>query len=201
MSGGKVSQVQKSVQTFNRRIPASLKREQLGIAKTLRKERFQKEPFKALAALYDLLDRIYSHTDGLIACKKGCSYCCHMQVIVTQVEADYIAAQSGVTAKRLATPGNPDSESWINSSKPCPFLRANQCSIYLYRPVNCRTHVSFEQDAQKCGFDSTSNISMIDREASLPGAMQAYREIALRYGGHSADIRDFFEKSSVLLFK
>jgi Fe-S-cluster containining protein len=201
VSGGKVSQVQKSVQTFNQRIPASLKREQVGLAKTLRKERFQKEPFKALESLYDLLDRVYTHANGLIACKKGCSYCCHMQVIVTQMEADFIAVRSGVAAKRLAISGNPQAESWISSSRPCPFLRENQCSIYAYRPVNCRTHVSFEQDAQKCGFDSTSNILMIDREASLPGAMQAYREMALRYGGHSADIRDFFEKSSVFLFK
>lgn len=200
MSGGKISQAQKNVQAFDRRIPASLEREQVGIAKTLRKERYQKEPFKALETLYDLLDRVYAYADGLIACKKGCSYCCHMQVIVTQVEADFIATRSGVAAKRLSTPGNPNAESWISSSKPCPFLRAKQCSIYSYRPVNCRTHVSFEQDAKKCGFDSTSKISMIDRNASLPGAMQAYKEIALRHGGYSADIRDFFGNSSVLLF-
>ena len=200
MSGGKVSQVQKNIQAFNRRIPASLEREQVGLAKTLRKDRYQKEPFKALEALYDLLNRVYAHTDGLIACKKGCSYCCHMQVIVTQVEADFIAARSGVAAKRLTTPGNPNSGYWINAAKPCPFLRVNQCSIYAYRPVNCRTHVSFEQDAQKCSFDSTSKIAMLDREVSLPGAMQAYKEIALRHGGYNTDIRDFFGNSSVLLF-
>lgn len=200
MSSGKTSRVKKNLRTFNSRIPANLEREQVGLAKTLRKGRFQKEPFKALEVLYGLLDRFYSYSTGLVACKKGCSYCCHMQIRLSQIEADFISSKIGISAKKLRASTEIDPSSWVNPSNPCPFLRANECSIYSCRPMTCRTHVSLEETAEKCGFGSKAIISMVNRDTSLPGAMQAYKEMTIRYGGHNADIRDFFGGSEFLLF-
>lgn len=200
MSAGRTS-VQKNVQLFNRRIPVAIERDQKGLPKTLRKERYREEPFKALETIFDYLDRIFSYSEGLVACKKGCSFCCHMQVILTQVEADYIANKTGVPAKKLLQPPRTVADGWVDATKPCPFLKSHQCTIYPFRPVNCRTYVNFEETNEKCQFGSTSKIFMLDRDGSFPGAMQAYGELAARHGGYNGDIRDFFDSSSALTLK
>ncbi len=198
----KCDSFERKIRTFNKRIPMNLTREQDGLAKLLRKERYASNPFKALAETFESIDRTYSYADGLIACKKGCSYCCHMEIGLSQVEADYIADRVGVPAKRLTSQreeSNPDG--WIDPNKPCPFLRDGVCAIYPFRPMVCRTYVSFEDSNDKCRFDSTSKIHLIDREASLPGVLKAYAELVVQYGGFLGDIRDFFGVSSAVLIR
>lgn len=95
-------------------------------------------------------------SDIPIACKKGCSHCCHIWVSVSAPEALYIAkllkerGETAIAKVRLAnehTKGY-DFES-RNNSYPCPLLDGNTCSIYETRPKACR--LASSTDAAICG--------------------------------------------------
>ena len=87
-----------------------------------------------------------------LACKAGCTYCCHNVVMATAPEiflaaselrasydAGFVAAVAGRCDAVGATAG-------IRRS-PCPLLHDNLCSVYSARPTVCRKHTSFSVDA------------------------------------------------------
>ena len=89
-----------------------------------------------LASAYAFIDKVNSeHISKFTSCNKGCSHCCRIDVQLTNFEAEYIAVMTGV-------PHVIDSElSKGHRGSPCPFLKNNgECSIYLYRPLFCRTY-------------------------------------------------------------
>lgn len=195
MSDKKPSQVaEQLMRRWNSRIPKTLDAEDAILPKKLRKPRYAE--FEALQEIYKLLDRFYAFCSGLTPCQKGCSYCCHSEIAVSKVEADYIASVTGV---QLAMPTRfllRRSVNYCDPAKPCPFLAADGgCSIYPCRPMLCRTHVSFETDNAKCKFDSPEEtVFFVDRAKSFPGAMRAYLDLVERHypGGGFADIREYF---------
>jgi Fe-S-cluster containining protein len=81
-------------------------------------------------------------------CKKGCSYCCSINVDVPEVEAAYIAENIGKTIKDQYIVGIQQKNQY---STPCPFLnQANQmCIIYDFRPSVCRSYFVFN-DPKLC---------------------------------------------------
>jgi Fe-S-cluster containining protein len=115
---------------------------------------------------------------------------------VSKLEADYIALKIGREIPRK--PNRPIiNETYCDPSRPCPFLvlgRAdNLCTIYPHRPVLCRTYISLNVDNTNCQFESDkSELILLDRSRSWPGAMQAYAELVVRYGEAWGDIRDYF---------
>ena len=178
---------------LNARIPVALEREDASLAKRLRKPRIS--TLEGLEMLYAFLDRYLAHVvKGLTACQKGCAYCCHSQVAVSKLEAEYIASKTGRAL--LKSPNQAMvSEQYCDPVKPCPFVDSvdMSCAIYSYRPLLCRTHISFETDNAKCRFDSDgSKITLLDRRNTWPGAMQAYSELVSRHGGTWGDIREYF---------
>lgn len=186
-----------NVEKFNRRLPEKLDAEQHKLAKKLRKPR-NDDLFESLRQIYGYLDRVYAFTKGLIACKKGCSFCCHIQVQITQVEANYIAAHAGVEARQ--SPKNdlipPAKGSWVDPRRPCPFLKNDECSIYEYRPLACRVHVNFEATNEVCRFGAGEvPMDLIDKETSFPAIMTTLRH--LNAGQRIADIREFFGNKSL----
>ncbi len=188
----------KNIDKFNRRLPIKVDREQEGLAKKFRKPR-NDNPFRALEGLYEYLDRFFSYANGLVACSKGCSYCCHSEIGLSQVEADYIASKIGVPAKRLMMDLTRKGRApWVDPDRPCPFLHESSCLIYAYRPMTCRTHVNFEPTNELCRFGSNAeSMPLLDRKKSLAGAMKAYGEIAAGHVGRVGDIRDFFGNSAL----
>jgi Fe-S-cluster containining protein len=118
-----------------------------------------------------------------------------MEVNLYQVEADYIAANTGFRTAEAPEGVERRKGGWIDSNRPCPFLKDDACSIYEFRPMVCRTHMSFEATNELCRPDNPNKdrkIPQINRDTSYPGAMKAYAELAARYGKGCADIRDFF---------
>lgn len=178
---------------LNARIPLALDHEDAAIAKRLRKPHIT--PLDGLETLYGHIDRFMAYTSGLAACQKGCAYCCHSQVAVSKLEADYIVLKTGrqAAAVRVAPMV---SEQFCDFKRPCPFLLAGDksCSIYAHRPMLCRTHLSIESSNTPCQFDANpgQTIMLLDRTRSWPGAMQAYVELVKRHGESWADIRDYF---------
>jgi len=87
-----------------------------------------------------------------LACKAGCTYCCHNVVMATAPEvflaagelrarhdAQFIAGVAGRCDAVAATTGV--------RRNPCPLLHDNLCSVYAARPSVCRKHTSFSVDA------------------------------------------------------
>ncbi|MCY4523559.1 MAG: YkgJ family cysteine cluster protein, partial [Halobacteriovoraceae bacterium] len=89
--------------------------------------------------------------DKYVACKKGCSFCCHTQVSITEDEAllyvDKIMKEEiKIDLHRLhiqSQAGN-DASKWYEipyEVRKCVFLgNENQCLIYEDRPMVCRSN-------------------------------------------------------------
>ncbi|HWK50026.1 MAG TPA: YkgJ family cysteine cluster protein, partial [Steroidobacter sp.] len=96
--------------------------------------------------------RIASAPDvSTLACRAGCTWCCHFSVDVRAVEVfsilDFVERSlpagekariySEVRANSAALQGMDDMERMRRNVK-CPFLSAGRCSIYEARPQTCR---------------------------------------------------------------
>jgi len=100
--------------------------------------------------------------DQKIACVRGCSWCCHQLIVMTnrddgiamlETARDRLSAAEfrdvelklREQANRIGKLSHEEAESrrWT-----CPFLRNGECSIYDVRPIACRAVIS--SDASCC---------------------------------------------------
>ena len=85
-----------------------------------------------------------------VACRRGCAFCCYVDVDVTPLEAIRVARRAAsaemteVGARRA----------------PCPLLVDGACSQYERRPFACRA--VFSPDARRCeeGYSSANSLSV-----------------------------------------
>lgn len=91
-------------------------------------------------------DRISAAAAPVIACKDGCSHCCHIPVSLTKPEALEIAKAIRVDIAPVVQ----ISDQPTGYDNPCTFLVQGSCSIYEHRPIICRTHMNLDQDALLC---------------------------------------------------
>ena len=130
-----------------------------------------------------------------LACKAGCSHCCHALVEALEPEifriAQAVAAwpepEINALQERLQAYAAMPSEvaPWARRM-PCAFLVNDLCSIYEVRPGVCRKGHSL--DVAPCAakapeIPQSLNI-VLGAEALLQGTSQAYREIGLHAAGH-----------------
>ncbi len=88
-----------------------------------------------------------------ITCKKGCSNCCHVAVIIRDSEADLLIElikKEKIDPKthRLKKQSKKTDEDFHDLSykeSKCIFLKNHECSIYEYRPLNCRCHNTLDE--------------------------------------------------------
>lgn len=104
--------------------------------------------------LYALLDELNAANGDNVACRRGCAHCCHIQVALTQTEADMIGIAIRRTPRRVARLQDPREverqEGAYGYHTPCPFLKNNECSIYEHRPLACRSLVNADIDDLLC---------------------------------------------------
>ncbi|KAF7961460.1 hypothetical protein AWV80_33085 [Cupriavidus sp. UYMU48A] len=124
-------------------------------------------------------------TKGLVACKRGCSACCHSEIALYQPEADLIAAKTGLPVRQIPRDPARRSTPYATTKAPCPFLHDGACSIYAHRPLVCRTMVNFDADSTVCQFEHRDNtpVPMIDRASSFTGVFEAYYNVIVRRNG------------------
>ena len=72
-----------------------------------------------------------------VACRRGCAFCCYVDVVVTPLEAI-----------RLAGRARPGGVATAPHRRPCPLLADGACTVYDRRPFACRS--IFSEDARAC---------------------------------------------------
>lgn len=107
-------------------------------------------------AIFD--SNVEAQSQGLpeLACRKGCATCCTIRVAATAPEVLAIGRyllqfSDPATIRRiakayLATRGLSESER-MAVSEICPFVHDDACVIYAVRPLACRGHASYDEEA------------------------------------------------------
>jgi Fe-S-cluster containining protein len=109
---------------------------------------------------------IVAHAKVELACKRGCSYCCHLRVEIrphdafvmaqyvrvkfnTEQRARVLARTEDVLARIAAL--TPDEH--IRAGLPCALLEDGVCSVYEARPATCRKYSSVSVDTCRNAFN------------------------------------------------
>lgn len=143
-----------------------------------------------LHRIYSVADEISEWRAPFVACGRGCSACCHMNVSITRAEAERIGSTIG--RRPIAVRASAMHPIDKFAGNPCPFLdNVGACSIYADRPLACRKHASFFQDDRACRADLMNAVdaplvSFSGLDEALFAASEERGEVVL------ADIRDFF---------
>ena len=115
-----------------------------------------------------------------------------MNITITSLEAEAIAAATGRAASRVTGPISHPQDKFVGS--PCPFLVADECSIYEDRPLSCRKHASYFTTEKWC---SPPHLNTVQAPLVRFGGLdEALVTLSAKKGAVVfADIRDFFGAS------
>jgi Fe-S-cluster containining protein len=104
-----------------------------------------------------------------LACRSGCSWCCHFTVDVRAVEVfriiDYLAGLTSIEQLRLRerierngrTLAELNEEERARTNIECAFLSAGRCSIYSVRPQTCRNYHATDASGCQQAFEQPDN--------------------------------------------
>jgi Fe-S-cluster containining protein len=115
-----------------------------------------------------------------LACKAGCSWCCHFSVDVRPVEALNILehvqqtfsveAQQRLRAEVEANSrvlGQLDETQRMQHNGKCPFLIENRCGIYAARPQTCRNYHATNSAGCQQSYEEPDNFDIAPEYAPL----------------------------------
>jgi len=106
---------------------------------------------------------------GELACKAGCTYCCHTRVTASGLEVfllarmirdrwtDPAAPFKAAFQKTEATTRDQDVDQRNKAQIGCPVLQDNLCAAYQGRPMACRTYASLSLPACIDAFNLVSD--------------------------------------------
>ena len=108
-----------------------------------------------------------------LACRAGCTWCCHFSVDVRAVEvfsilvfvertlspAEKARVFSEVRTNALTLEGMDDMERMRHNVK-CPFLSAGRCSIYAARPQTCRNYHATSVAGCQASYEDPDNLDI-----------------------------------------
>lgn len=185
--------------------------------------------FTSYRAKPDLLDRIWmqaftsfernveEQTRELppLACRKGCGTCCQILVAATAPEILMVARYVRGMATGFKTVGIDlvgrlyAAADFIEPSgnvrpmalaRECPFLAEGICVIYPVRPMACRGHASFNEEAcvsaLKGGLD---NVPVSEPHRTVRGLVQNALQSAMRDAGFAWGLYDLVAALKIAL--
>ena len=119
--------------------------------------------------LSDLQDAVSAKNKVAFACRRGCSYCCHLRVeirphdafvlahhILTKFTTEQRAAAIVRIGQTLERTESLTPEQHIRAGIPCALLQDGVCSAYEARPATCRKYHSVSVDTCRDAFNDTS---------------------------------------------
>jgi Fe-S-cluster containining protein len=133
-----------------------------------------------------LIEQGLGQFDGF-GCSAGCAHCCHIPVVITELEAIEIGGKIGRVPD--LTKGKHGSAINDNYNRvPCVFLQSGICSIYDARPATCRTYLSVARDGRLCEANLWHGTPMMAVDgSSVRSVLEEINSTSRR-----ADIRDYF---------
>lgn len=146
-----------------------------------------------LRQIHVAADRIFTYATPHAACARGCAHCCYIAVRITTAEAHFIGEHIGVSPKEFSSTVIRDANSFSNKT-PCPFLKNDECSIYEWRPLTCRSNFNFDQDNYWCRYENWDKPGAVVPKPMIEALHQAYDVVSHKRptDAVAADIRDFF---------
>lgn len=145
-----------------------------------------------LRRVYSVMDEISAYRADHVACRRACSACCRMNITITSLEAGFIAASTGRAAAQIITTIAHAQDKFVG--RPCPFLVAEECSIYDSRPLACRKHASYFTTEKWCSPPYLNSVKA--PLVRFGGLDEALTVLSTRRGSPVfADIRDFFGRT------
>lgn len=141
--------------------------------------------------LLRLVTDMTAATQDDVACRKGCSHCCHIAVGVLSPEAEVIGQRIGIAPQDV--PGRLDFRGFhYGYDNPCPFLAGGECSIYAHRPLACRIQYSVAPTEDPCRLDPSRGPDRVPY-LNLRAFDMAMVRIAADSGAFAlGDIREFW---------
>ena len=176
-------------EAFLAAIPVEVHRREEKLASELRL--MNAKPIVKLARIRKSVETLFAYTEGYVACKMGCAYCCHQAVDISRLEAEFIQDKTGIMYAQVSNPPLRDPLTFSEKT-PCPFLKQGVCSIYEYRPLICRLAVNLDRDPYWCKFENWHNPGGAVPKPTFHSIYDAYSELNVKAGSVMADIRDFF---------
>ena len=151
-----------------------------------------------LTAFYAVVDEVMKPIASECACRKGCSHCCHITVLITEHEAAYIGKRIGrKPAKPKTVWRNPEYNpvDW-GYHNPCTFLVDGACSIYAHRPLPCRTQYNADVDSLLCELTPPESkpVRYVDNRKWDNAWLKIVLSVHHDRAPVVADIREFFPK-------
>lgn len=111
------------------------------------REDLQEDKMAAVREVMEAMDRTIKEGNRENSCKKGCNFCCRINVDVMPEEAEVIAEY----CRENDIPISKDylkkqmkirkEEIGFSSVAACVFLKDGECSIYPVRPLACRKYL------------------------------------------------------------
>jgi Fe-S-cluster containining protein len=160
-----------------------------------RSEQKLSEVARGALALYEKLWAEDSVKDQpVLACRKECSFCCHLDVSLTIAEALLLAEHLKATRSSVELIAlrrqaedhlarRQDLPSISPGTQPaCPLLVENACSAYSVRPLHCRGANSL--DARQC--EAASRVDVYAPPLVLANSIMCGLEVALKLSGIAA---------------
>ena len=150
--------------------------------------------------------RIASAPDvGTLACRAGCTWCCHFSVdvravevfgILEFVERTFSAEEKARVYEEIransAALDNLDEFERMRRNVKCPFLRAGRCSIYSVRPQTCRNYHATSAVGCQQSYEDPDNLDIDPEFAPLVyqagGAHVDAITTAMREAGYDTNV-------------
>ncbi len=152
----------------------------------------KENPLSKLGSIYKNINEYNQFVKTFTVCQPKCSHCCKINVKISGLEAAYITQHKGLNYDHGKSVTN-------NHSSSCPFLKDDTCSIYQYRPYNCRTFHAVD-DPVFC----KQNIAHVVYGSASEGygstIYKMFHQELEKLNQHrpSRDIRDFFPDKQVI---
>lgn len=162
-------------------------------------------------------ERIASAPDvGTLACRAGCTWCCHFSVDVRAVEvfgivdfvertftADEKARVYAEIRANSAALEKLDEFERMKRNVKCPFLREGRCSIYSVRPQTCRNYHATSAVGCQQSYEDPDNLDIDPEFAPLvyqaSGAHVDAVTAAMRKAGYDTNVYEMNSAIDVAL--